>query len=335
MVFVDRVAPSRSRLAAVFAAVVGASCALAPCRAFAAPPPRVASPADKEAARTFAEKGFEQYQAGDCPAARKSFEQAESHVHAPPHRLFIARCDAKLGQLLAARSIYQEIVAEKLAADAAPPFREAQISAKGELDEIEIRLPTLELALTAHVAGASIAIDGRPLAASEIGKPKQVDPGQHAIVATAPGRPELRRSVTTRDGGGNARVEFDLGPAAAASPVESSRLPAIVAFSVGGAGILVGSITGVVSLNKVSALDKACPNKHCADPSLRSEADGAKTAGTISTIAFVVGGLGVATGAALLVIKPTFGGAPAKQGSGDHDVRIGLGFGSISASGRF
>ena len=30
--------------------------------------------ADREAARTFAEKGFEQFQAGDCQAARASFE---------------------------------------------------------------------------------------------------------------------------------------------------------------------------------------------------------------------------------------------------------------------
>ena len=194
----------------------------------------------------------------------------------------------------------------------------------------------IEVGLTAPVAGASITIDGRPLAPDEIAKPKQVNPGQHVIVATAPGRPAVTRTVVTRDGGGNAKMEMNLGPAAtAATGPEPSRLPAIVAFSVGGAGILVGSITGVASLNKVSALNKVCPNKHCTDTSLRSQADSAKTLGTISTIAFVVGGLGVATGVSFLVIKPNFGGAPTAQGSRAPNLRIGLGFGSISASGRF
>jgi hypothetical protein len=195
-------------------------------------------------------------------------------------------------------------------------------------------LPTLELALTARVEDVRVTIDGQPLAPDEVGKPKQVDPGPHRIGASAPGRPAFQRSVVTRDGGGNTKIEIDLGPAAP-RPSEGSKLPAIVAFSAGGGGILIGSITGLVSLGKVSDLKKACPDTHCKDASLKSEADSAKTLGTISTIAFVVGGLGVATGVSLLVIKPTFGASPPADGALPTDVRIGLGFGSISASARF
>ncbi len=75
------------------------------------------------------------------PTPSKSFEKAESKIHAPPHWLYIARSQAKLDKLVAARETYGQILAEKLPDSAPPPFREAQASAKTELAELEARIP--------------------------------------------------------------------------------------------------------------------------------------------------------------------------------------------------
>jgi hypothetical protein len=265
----------------------------------------------REAARPFAEKGFERYEAGDCPAAKKYFEQAEEKFHAPPHRLFIARCNAKLGKLVAARDMYRELVAEKLAPDAPPPFRDAQTSAKSEVEEVEIRIPTLEVALAPSASGAHVTIDGAPVAQAELTKPKAMDPGPHTIVATSSDGARFERTVTLKDGGGSARVQVAF--AGASAPASAGpELPAIITIAAGGAVIGLGAITGILSLNKVGELKDSCPNKRC-PPSAQATADEAKTMGTISTIGFIVGGAAVAAGVTLLVWKPKFGGGGGSQ----------------------
>ena len=84
------------------------------------------TPAEREVARTLATRGFELFQSKDYPHAIESFEQAESRIHAPPHLLYIARSQAKLGKLLAAKATYERILAEKLPDGSPLPFRDAQ-----------------------------------------------------------------------------------------------------------------------------------------------------------------------------------------------------------------
>src|SRR4051812_10782251 len=97
----------------------------------AAPPPMgptgaSASAADREAARGFAEKGYELFQHGDYRRALDFFTQAEKRFHAPPHYLYIARSDAKLGMLRDALVAYRRLAEETLGSDAPGPFKEAQ-----------------------------------------------------------------------------------------------------------------------------------------------------------------------------------------------------------------
>jgi hypothetical protein len=77
----------------------------------------------------------------------------------------------------------------------------------------------------------------------------------------------------------------------------------IGAFAVGGAGIVVGSVFGIVAMSKHNSLATDCRAKTCY-PDQKSQLDSFHTAGMISTIGFVAGGVGIAGGVVLLLVKP-------------------------------
>jgi hypothetical protein len=326
-----------TRSLALAALVAAATAFASSASADEVPAPRVHPPVTaegREAARKFADKGYEQYEAGDCKAARASFEAAEERFHAPPHLLFIARCDAKLGQLMAARALFKEVLDEKLAADAPPPFVTAQGSAKSELDEIEIRLPSVEIAIRAGESGPIVVtLDGAPVPASAMNKARPIDPGSHTVAAKSGSGLRFARTFDAKDGGGATRVEISFGDAAPSG----SLVPAFIAFGVGAVGVGFGVVTGVGSISKVSDLKTACPNNQCS-PSQQPTADAAKTLGTLSTIGFIVGGVGAASGITLLVVRPTwFTGDAPKDSTSPQAPRVSLSAapGALRLSGSF
>ena len=85
----------------------------------------------------------------------------------------------------------------------------------------------------------------------------------------------------------------------------SNKTLALVAFGVGGAGLVVGSITGLIALGKSGDLKDACgPNKDTCPSTAQSDIDSYKTMGTISTVGFIVAGVGGAAGLILLLTSP-------------------------------
>jgi hypothetical protein len=311
--------------AAVAAAIVVGATFGSP--AFAAP-----TAADKESARALALKGDQQFEAGDCKGATESFQQAERLVHSPIHLLYIARCKAKTGRLLEARKIFKEILAETLPPDASAPYKEAfnaaQNGARGEVVDADVRLPTIELVFGAGAAGAAVTIDGTPVAAADLDRPIQLDPGVHTVVATREGA-RFERTITLKDGGGSQKVEVVL--TGAKGTKGTNLVPVVVSFGVGALGLGVGAVTGLMSLGKVRDLETQCPTKRCS-PALEDTADSAKTLGTVSTIGFVVGGVGAAAGAALLLFRPVDQKDEKDAGA---RVRVGLGPGSVFVGGAF
>ncbi len=89
-------------------------------------------------------------------------------------------------------------------------------------------------------------------------------------------------------------------------PSAGSRLLGFITLGVGAVGLGIGAATGALSLSRVSDLEARCGGYRCT-PAEEPDAHRAKTLGTISTAAFVVGGVAAAAGVVLLVIRP--GGA--------------------------
>src|SRR5881394_718863 len=75
-----------------------------------------------DAARALASAGRELFEKGEYDKALQRFQGAEAIFHAPPHLLFIARSQQKLGHLTAARDVYKKLIGEKLPSSAPEVF---------------------------------------------------------------------------------------------------------------------------------------------------------------------------------------------------------------------
>ena len=105
-----------------------------------------------------------------------------------------------------------------------------------------------------------------------------------------------------------------------------SRPVTYAAFGVAGVGVAVGAVTGILALGHASDARKGCEGSTCLS-STSGDFDAAHTLATVSTIAFVVGGLAAAAGVANVVI-----GASQKD-----SVRVGafVGPGRLGLEGAF
>jgi hypothetical protein len=295
----------RAVRACLCAAAVAVTAAL-PARALGAGP----SFAEKEAARTTAGKGYEAFEAGQYPRAIELFRQADKSVHAPPHWLYIARSQVKLGMLLEAEGTYRQIVDEQLAADAPAPFKEAHASAKSELAELGASIPSLSVKITGELASTGkVSVDGEALGPEDLGRPLRKNPGTHTVRLDAPGKPPQERSVTLKGGGGEERIVFSL------DKPPPSVVPPVLAFSLGAVGVGVGTAAAILSIHAAPA----SVNK------LR----------VAEIVGFAAGGAGIVTGIVLVALRPKAPPAAVSGAPAPARVRVGLGLGGASVAGEF
>jgi hypothetical protein len=165
-----------------------------------------------------------------------------------------------------------------------------------------------------------------------------VDPGEHEFRFEVEGQEPVVRRFVLPEGEQNRREEIVIG--APPAPVAAQREAAgrasaqrTVAFVVGGvgvAGLALGGIFGALSIGAHGSYEKNCgsnigaPPGQCNATGVTGESDAA-TKGTISTIAFVGGGVMVAAGAVLFLTAPAHASSP----------EIGMGPGSVFLRGRF
>ncbi|MBN1605401.1 MAG: hypothetical protein JW940_02150 [Polyangiaceae bacterium] len=321
------------------------------------------------AARSLASQGASAFEAGRYSESLDFFTRAESLVHAPPHILYMARCAEKLGNLVQAREYYIRIIREELPKTAPQAFRDAQTAAHAEVGRIEPRIASLVIVVKApEGAKPSVTLDGSPVTDALIGVPFPVDPGKHALVATAPGMKTGQADVELADAE-RRQVELVLEPAAATGPAAAAppqnngpvaanqqaapaavpedtgdmgpnwmRMGAYAGLGVGVVGIAAGTYFGLRSASKRSDADKAaeaCGSRCVAGSSQANEIDSlddsARSAQTVSIVSFIVGGLGLASGVTLYVLS----GQDSSSGTSGAHWTPWVGLGSAGVSGSF
>ncbi|MDI1482682.1 tetratricopeptide repeat protein [Polyangium sp. y55x31] len=103
--------------------------------------PRPASVPDKRAmALEHAHQGLDAYREGRFEEAYGHFREAQALFPAPTLLVHMARCQRRLGKVVEAKALYEEVLAEPLPKDAPPPFVEAHHDAERELAEMEAKL---------------------------------------------------------------------------------------------------------------------------------------------------------------------------------------------------
>jgi hypothetical protein len=275
---------------------------------------------DRETARSLMDDGDAKRDKNDFKAALKSYEAADAIMHVPTTGLEVARAQAQLGLLLEARETLGRVNRLPPRPGEPAPFTAARKTAETLTAEIGARIPSVTVLVTNPEAGQPtvVVFDGEIVPPAAASAPRKVNPGRHSVVARS-GSLEKKQDidVTEREA---KTVTIDLKPSKAAGPVppppggdetvsttssSPSSLPKILIFGGFGLGIVgvgVGSVTGLMSISKVSDVKQGCPNNVCPTTS-QGDIDSAKSLGTISTIAFIAGGVGVGAGIVGLVLQ--------------------------------
>ncbi|MBI4702541.1 MAG: hypothetical protein HY744_15585 [Deltaproteobacteria bacterium] len=299
---------------------------------------------DRAAARALAGAGFALFQAGDYARAIERLRAAEQIVHAPTHVLYLARALAKLGKLAEAREQYRRVADEVLAKDGPAAFRQAQAEARQELAALAARIPAVRIAVQCPAAAASagsVDIDGKPVGAAELAGPIQLDPGEHRIRARAPRCGALERTVQLREGGAQQVVSMTLGPADGEPPAAPGQapgglplpVPALALLGAGIVGVGVGTVAGVLAIDKASELKDRCPSNPC-PPENEDLADSATALAHVSTVGFAVGIAAAGAGVLWWLFAPGASPAGPDPAAAGAAVRpwIGVGEAGLRAS---
>lgn len=268
----------------------------------------MAPAAESSPAQVAYEQGVDAFRAGDFPAACRLL--ADSYRLEPlPGVLFTwATCELRAQRLASAATHYADFLN---AVAALPPAERAaqeerRRSAQRERARILPELPYLTVVVSANVQhSSSVLRDGLPLLPSSQGTEVPVDPGEHVIVFVGPdgARTEQRVFLAKGEhktivlGFANAREAARVAtPSAPAPPSASAHETSPWVYITGGvgvAGILTGSIAGLMALRDKSVVDDNCTGPACRDERGKDAADAAKTEATVSTVGFGVGVAGL------------------------------------------
>ena len=271
----------------------------------------LAQSTDEDRAVELAHEGREYFNQGRFQEALTAFEQAESLASSPVLGLYIARSHRNLGHLVAARDQYQKVIETEVLPTAPEPFRAAKDDAKKELDVLIPRIPRVTFELVPEAPGATLTVDGTTI---EGPGARDLDPGAHEVTVREDDAVRARKRFVLQEGDKGAHVRLELtasgdGEAPPAELTQGSLIPGIVVLGAGGAGLLIGAITGGLAVAAEGDLEQACPGLVC-PPEKQDDLDSANTLALTSTVSFIVGGAIAATGVVLLVLRPGGGDAP-------------------------
>jgi hypothetical protein len=164
-------------------------------------------------------------------------------------------------------------------------------------------------------ADVQVTRDGAPVVSSEIGVAIPVDPGAHVVRATASGRDPWTANVSIRASDSKTiSVTFAAskatGPSGADDTVGSAqRTFAIVLGGVAVAGIAVGTIGGVVAMNKNNESKKDCPSDGpCPSDAAFDANESASQWAVVSTVGFISAGVFAAAAVGLWLTAPKSSG---------------------------
>ncbi|MDF2694434.1 MAG: hypothetical protein K0S65_2817, partial [Labilithrix sp.] len=273
--------------------------------------------ADRETARSQMDEGDKKRDAGDLKGALRNYETADAIMKVPTTGLEVARAQVALGMLLEARETLGRVMRTPAKPGEPAPFAAARKSAEALNNDLSTRIPSIQVVLTNGdpAQPPQISVDGEAIPPAAANAPRRVNPGPHVVVVKA-GTVERRFdiAVVERD---TKTLPVDLKEQTAVAPKKESsadppeattttkstpKLLMYGGFGVAVVGLGVGAVTGLMSLSKTSELKDVCPNDRC-PAGRQDEIDSAKSLGNISTIAFVVGGVGLGVGVVGLVMS--------------------------------
>ena len=333
-------APLGGRIIAVFAWVVGVWVAFGPRQAHAQ------DAAKSAAAQALFDSARDLMKKGNYAEACPKFEESQRLDPGSGTLLNLAICYEQRGLTASAWTTFLEAAMSARAAGKPDRVKSAQQRA----DALAPRLSRLTIRVSdERIAGLEVRRDDVVVGPGQWGAAIPTDPGTHVISAKAPGRKAWQLSVTLRERTSEtvsipslevstsaaAPPESSTQPAKTSSVVEGSnasegtssskglgaqRIVALAAVGVGVAGVVVGSVYGLKSMSEREESQKTCNGAACDDQAGVDALIRARSAGDVSTVAFIAGAAGLTAGAILWLTAPS-------------NVRVGVGLGTLRLEG--
>jgi hypothetical protein len=321
-------------------ALVLAACAASPSVALAQ------SAQDKAAADVLFQQGKKLMQENKYEAACPKFAESLRLDVGIGTMLWLADCYERSGKTASAWGQFLE------AAETAVKTKDAREKvARERSKQLEPKLVKLQIVVadSSVVPGLEVRRDGSQLGKALWGTAAPVDPGPHAVVASAAGFKTWEGSIDASAEGKTVTVLIPKlvpdeapkeGPKAVAAKEQpkgdrgaTQRTLGLVAGGVGVVGVGLGVVFGLSAKSKLddsNANGHCLPSSHCDAVGFQARSD-SKDAATLSTIAFAVGALALGAGAVLYFTAPK---GPQKAGL-QIVPQIGAAAGGIDIVGRF
>lgn len=189
------------------------------------------------------------------------------------------------------------------------------------LTETKKKVATVRL--KPNVKEVTVRVDGSELEAEGADGEAFLSPGAHAIEARASGYELLK---TTYDAKVGTSEDVPLTLVAARAKPQRSMVPAVIAFGVGGAGLVAGAVAGGIAAARTSELKKLCGDPIECPRSQQGALNDAKLSAYVSTAGFVLAGVGAVAGVTLLLV-PIGGGTEPRA-----SILIGPGFTGVKGN---
>lgn len=206
---------------------------------------------------------------------------------------------------------------------------------------LETKLPRVLLQFPPDGAISSVDIDGEPLPDSRWSLPVFLDPGQHSVTLSGPGK---QRGIVKFRVTASATEQLvtvpplederppeppPAKPAAAVDPDHTRRVAGIATLGAGAAGVAIGLTFGILAIDKRGDIGVRCAGNQCtaAGAELYRDAQSYATVATVSTV------IGVAAGAVggwlLFTSRPRSPSVPMRTRVGvvprAHGAELGIG----------
>ena len=287
-------------------------------------------------------------QSGQFKAACPKLEESQRLRSGIGTQFNLAECYEKVGRYASAWSLYLRVAADTKAL--AQPERE-QI-ARARAAALEPQVSRLSVQVSTPVAGLELTLDGSVLGTATWGVPTPIDPGEHALLAQAPGHEPWRGVAQIPERAAQITVSVPElvqsppallpAPSEASSAQEQNTSARTLPYVIGGAGIAAVAISGLFGLrvlNKNGEAKEICVDDPNACPASEIERheellESARQARTLGLVTLGVGLVGVGVSSVWLLQSDP---ETDSRSSGGFDVgaRFSDTDAVLSCSGRF
>ncbi|MBI2395156.1 MAG: tetratricopeptide repeat protein [Deltaproteobacteria bacterium] len=278
---------------------------------------------------------------GNHAEARDKLKQAYALVPTPIIGLDLAKEHVALGELIEAREVAVEVTKLPVNPKESSEGKTARNDAAALATDLAKRIPSITVRVSGAGASSVTVVVGKDQVPPDA--PYKVNPGTHVVIVSA-GSKQKKASVTVAEGE-TKDVPVAIG-GAAASPSASATTPAEagrptgggglstltwIGLGVAGVGVAVGSVTGWMSLSQADSVKSRCTDDFKCLPPTHADYDSSRTLGYVSTVSFVVAGVGAAIATYGLLSRPS------RPEAAPHGawMKPSIGFGTVGVYGAF